>query len=436
MPEVPVDVEWVVAEDEKMERVVQRGKTTATPEWAHSVHVEVAGLQPDRWYWYQFKAGDELSPVGRTRTMPAAGSPTEKLRFAFASCQRYDQGFYTAYEHMANEDLDLVVFLGDYIYESGTKKNAVRPHNSGRIFTLSEYRNRIALYKTDPLLQRMHALVPWVVTWDDHETWNNMAGGADRSDEELARRAAAYKAYYEHMPLRRVSLPSGPDMLLYRGLSFGGLANFFVLDTRQYRTKQPKLDSPQDIMSPKATILGGAQREWLFRGLQQSPTQWNVLAQQVPIARIDFKAGEAPGYNTDKWFGYESERRRLLDHLLAMRRGNTVVITGDVHANYANDVFADYRGEKAPVAATEFVGTSITSDGDGEANPADREALLAKNPFMRFYNRERGYVLCELTPKTWRTDYRTVEYVRQPGAPIHTRASFVVENGRPGLQKA
>lgn len=246
MPPEPVLVSWQVAEDEKMTKVVQRGEVAANPDWAHSVHVEVEGLKPDRWYWYQFRVGNEVSPLGRTRTMPAEGSDPAKLRFAFASCQRYGDGYYTAYEHMAAEDIDLVVHLGDYIYEKGCKPDAVRKFSGGTTYTLEDYRKRLALHKTDPALQRMHALVPWIVTWDDHETWNNFAGAAQRSESQLKRRAAAYKAYYEHMPLRRISLPVGPDMQLYRRLAFGQLADFLfsIPVSIEPNSLRPRISTP------------------------------------------------------------------------------------------------------------------------------------------------------------------------------------------------
>jgi len=226
-----VAVAWQVGEDEAMTKVVQKGTSVAAADWAHAVHVEVAGLRPDRWYWYQFKAGNEVSPKGRTRTLPERNSQPERLRFAFASCQHYEAGLYTAYEHMAREEVDLVFHLGDYIYEGAAKEGGVRMHNSKELLSLEDYRNRYALYKSDAALQAMHAAAPWFVTWDDHEVDNNYAGltpddrPVNRRIQFAQRRANAYKAYYEHMPLRRSSLPNGPDMQLYRRQTFGGWRN-------------------------------------------------------------------------------------------------------------------------------------------------------------------------------------------------------------------
>ncbi len=300
MDSQPVEVTWEIADDDAMRRVVHRGTAVATPDLAHSVHVEVNGLAPDRWYWYRFRVGDAESPIGRTRTTPAEDFTPQKLRFAFASCQDYEDGHYTAYEHMANDDLDMVFHLGDYIYEDAPNDGLVRKVVGTELQSLDDYRLRYAQYKSDPLLQAMHARCPWIVTWDDHEVSNDYAG--EFSEEPvidpakfLVRRAAAYQAYYETMPLRKESLPRGPNMRLYRKMSFGRLAEFLVLDTRQYRTDQPYAGEKHDIddlaASPKATILGGQQMQWLQSSLARSTARWNVLAQQVMMAAVDFTPG-------------------------------------------------------------------------------------------------------------------------------------------------
>lgn len=445
MDAVPVEVSWQVAEDEGMGKVVKQGTAIATPEWGHSVHVEVEGLQPDRWYWYQFKAGGEVSPKGRTRTFPVNEAMPERLRLAFASCQHFEAGLYTAYEHMVKEDLDLVIHLGDYIYEKGGTDNRVRKHTGPEITTINDYRNRHAQYKSDPALQAMHATAPWLVTWDDHEVDNNYA--SDISEEKkvkrkdfLLRRAAAYQAYYEHMPLRRRAMPKGPDMLLYRKVGYGRLADFHVLDTRQYRSDQPCGDGRKPLcdeaMDPRASLLGAIQRDWLLENLAKSPSTWNVLAQQVMMARADLMPGLEVGYSMDQWPSCEMERRRILRYFDEQRISNPVVLTGDIHTNWANDLIADFDNLDSKVVATEFVGTSISSNGDGPLPGKDPAATLAENPFVKFHSAERGYVRCEITPKLWKTDYQAVEYVTRPGAPLHTRASFVVEDGKAGLQKA
>jgi alkaline phosphatase D len=444
----PVEVSWQVATDEKMSRVVRRGTAIARAEWAHSVHVDVTGLEPARWYWYQFKVGGDVTPVARTRTAPAAESLPERARFAFVSCQKYQDGYFTAFEHLAREDNDVVLHLGDYIYEGEAHKKDV----PGRTFpahdcvTLEDYRLRYSLYKIDPALQAAHAAAPWILTWDDHEVSNDYAGDHDEHPDRftreafLRRRAAAYQAYYEHQPLRLASLPHGPDMLLYRRLEFGRLLSFHVLDTRQYRTVQPqgggrKPASPV-LLDPHGTLMGDRQRQWLFDGLVQSPAQWNAIAQQVLCARVDFAPGPEVVYAMDKWSGYEFERRRLLRHFHDAKIRNPVVLSGDIHCNWANELIADFDDLDSASVATEFVGTSITSDGDGGEKTAKSDAILAENPFVKFFNNERGYVRCEVTPAAWRADFRTVPYVSRRGAPLQTRATFRVESGRPKLLRA
>ena len=259
MPRQPISVQWQVATDDRMSRVVRSGTATASPDWAHSVHVEVTGLEPHRWYWYQFRAGSEMSPIGRTRTFPRAQSDVDRLRFAIASCQHFEVGLYTAYQHMAEEDLDLVMHLGDYIYENPGRDNLVRKHVGGELLTIDDYRNRYAQYRSDPALRAAHASFPFLVVWDDHEVDNNYAGLNDENGtpvEQFAlRRAAGYKAYYEHMPLRRSSIPKGALLQLYRPFTYGTLASISMLDTRQYRTDQPCGDN---VQLPCADVTGSA----------------------------------------------------------------------------------------------------------------------------------------------------------------------------------
>jgi alkaline phosphatase D len=444
MPHLNVEVAWQVAEDEQMTRVVQRGTTVAKPDWAHSVHVEVEGLRPDRWYWYQFKVGQEVSPKGRSRTLPLAKSLPERLRFSFISCNHYEHGHFTAFDHLCREDNDLIIHLGDYIYEGGIAEKAFRKHNSREIFTLQDYRNRYAQYQTDPLLQAAHAAAPWLVTWDDHEVDNNYANliPEEKSVEKIPlrqRRAHAYKAFYEHMPLRRAQLPDGPDLKLFRRVPFGRLADFHVLDTRQYRTDQPCGDKNgfpcPEVYDPKGTLLGPRQRRWLFKGLERSSATWNVLAQQVMMARVDRAPGEAIAHSMDQWPGYEMERRAVLKHFHEKRIANPVVLTGDIHTHWANELIADFDQLDSRVVATEFVGSSMTTGGNGNKNPKNLHDLHAENPFVKYYSAERGYVACQVTPREWRADFRCVDFIDKPHSPIGTRASYLVESGRPGLNR-
>ncbi|MEA5567018.1 alkaline phosphatase [Anabaena sp. UHCC 0399] len=445
MPSVNVPVRWQIARDEKMRQVVQRGTVLATPQLGHAVHVDVQGLEPNSWYWYQFTVGSEVSPIGRTRTAPALDSSIQQLNFAFASCQDWQNGLYTAYKHMAKEDLDLVVHLGDYIYEYGPRNGAPRQHNSPEIITLADYRNRYALYKSDVNLQAAHANFPWVVTWDDHEVDNNYANLTPEDNQSPTafeqRRANAYQAYYEHMPLRLSSLPTQSSMLLYRRLTFGNLAEFNVLDTRQYRTDQPCYDGLKPLcdeaLDPQATMTGAAQEDWLLQGLEKSQARWNVIAQQTILAQFDFNPN--PGiqlFNVDQWDGYVAARKRLLNFLEQRKPSNPVVITGDIHSSWVHDLKADFNNPLSATVGTEFVGTSISSDFPANFI-APVQAALSSNPHTKFFDGAyRGYVRCKLTKDNWQTDYRVVSSILDQNATISTLASFVVENGQPGAQKA
>jgi alkaline phosphatase D len=285
--------------------------------------------------------------------------------------------------------------------------------------------------------------VPWIVTWDDHEVDNNYANASSERDDPpelfLMRRAAAYQAYYENMPLRRAALPSGPSMRLYRHVSFGALASFFVLDTRQYRSNQPCGDGRKapcpEVFDPKATLLGPEQERWLFQQLDRSRSRWNLLPQQVLMARVDQTRGPEESYSMDQWAGYDADRTRVLEFLARRRPANPVVLTGDIHSNWVTDLKVDFRDEKSPVVATELVGTSISSGGDGMDVQPRTPDILAENPFVKFYNGQRGYVACDLTPGSLTAHYQIVEYVSRAGAPKLTRASFVVEDGKPGAAR-
>ncbi len=446
MPRENVGVTWTLAGDQAMTKVVRSGIATATPQLAHSVHVEVDGLEPDHWYWYRFHAGDAKSPVGRVRTMPADSALPPQLRMAFASCQHFEQGLFTAYENMVRDELDVVFHLGDYIYEYPGVDRRVRKHLGAEPRTLDEYRIRYAQYKSDPNLQRAHAHCPWVVTPDDHEVENDYAGSVaeDRGVdpiEFLERRARAYQAYYEMMPLRRRSLPEGPDIRLYRTIRFGRLAEFQVLDTRQYRTDQPnggRRSSLNDAaLASRNTLLGPTQAGWLQARLIESQATWNVLAQQVMMGMAAYRSSTGDlVYSMDQWPGYAHERIQLVKFLSERRVPNPVVLTGDIHSNWVNELRTDDRQHDSAVVATEFVGTSISTGGNGYDKAKYQDRLLSDNPGVKFHNGQRGYVRCTITPRVWRSDYHVVEQVTQPRPIATTKASFVVEAGKAGVVRA
>jgi alkaline phosphatase D len=445
MPAEAVAVRYEVAEDEGFTRIIRQGSTTATPDWAHSVHVEVTGLAPDRPFFYRFHCAGATSPVGRARTFPAAGAAPGSLRFAFASCQHYEQGFFTAYGQMVADDPALILHLGDYIYEQATRGQPVRDQHGGDALSLADYRRRHAVYKTDEHLQAAHRHCPWIVTWDDHEVANDYWGGhssdpAVSPEAFAARRAAGYQAYYEHLPLRRAHLPHGAGMPLHRRVSFGSLAEFFVLDTRQHRTQQPCGNGnrqPCDgVLDEAATLTGPEQERWLLDGFAASSSTWNILAQQVMMARVDRSPGPVEAFSMDQWPGYERQRRRILAAFAARPAANPLVLTGDIHSHWANDLVAAEGDAAGRVVGTELVTTSISSGGNGTAAPAGLAALHSENPFVKFHNAQRGYVACDLTPTRCLATFRVVDVVTRPGGAVSTAATFAVESGRPGLHTA
>ncbi len=449
---LPVRVRWEIAADDAMRTIVSSGEAVADPKWAHSVHVEAQGLEPDRWYWYRFRAGDAQSPVGRTRTAPAASANVRRLRFAFASCQQYEHGYYGAYRHIVADAPDLVAFLGDYIYESSWGRERVRHHGAPEALTLDDYRARYALYKSDADLRAAHAACPWIATWDDHEVINDYAddqGGTDLSPEQfMARRAAAYRAYFEHMPLPPSMRPDGPRLRLYTHLDWGSLARFCVLDDRQYRTiqacaKQRRRGGPgttldpetcAELAEPSRSMLGREQEAWLATALGTSPSAWNVLAQQTRMAQWDNKPGPGRTAWTDGWDGYPAARRRLLQFLGDRKVSNPVAIGGDVHSFHVAQLRTDFDDPASPVVASEFVGTSITSHGPSQERV---QKLLPDNPHVLFAEGgSRGYVRVDVERGLWRADLRAMASVADPAASCGTLASYVVEAGRAGPVRA
>jgi alkaline phosphatase D len=445
MPPHKVPVRWTLAADEHCRRVVRRGATFATPELGHSVHVEVGGLAPDREYFYRFDVGRDESPVGRTRTAPAFGHGDRGVDFAFVSCQDFADGFYTAFRHLAAEDVAFVLHLGDTIYENPpTDEGVRRVDGTGEPVTLEQYRSRHALYRTDPDQQLVYATHPFIVTFDDHEVDNDWSDGLPQDPDEqppdawAARRAAAFQGFWENMPLRRSAMPRGSAIPLYRRLRFGGLMEMSVLDTRQFRS----LTEPcgygtgppcPEVFDPARTMLGAEQERWLLDGLDRSRARWNVIAQQVPLSRIDLGAGADVQLKLDKWDAYPVARDRLLGFIEQRRPSNPMVISGDLHDGWVFDVKRDFEDPASATLSTELVGNSISSDGDGSEVSEDGAAAAGENPHLRFHTNRRGYVRCSVTRERWQADFRILPFVSRPGAPVSTRATFVVDDGRPGV---
>ncbi len=454
-----VAVRWEMADDEQFRQPLRAGETLAVAELGHAVHVEVSGLAPDRWVFYRFIAGDAVSPVGRTRTFPAPDAAASRLRLAYASCQRWEHGHFSAWRHMRDENLDAVLFLGDYIYEYPGASDAVRVPPGGWVLTLDDYRNRYALYRGDADLQAMHAACPWLVTWDDHEVQNDYAGlkegnGGPPVADFAARRAAAYQAYYEHMPLRAevltrklAGLTRGAEMRIYGQVPFGRLASICLLDDRQYRDPQvcnkdgrtgsSMVDPAKcaDWGDPRRSLLGAAQEQWLdaqFARARGGAT-WNVLGQQTLFGRRDFRQGPGATLWNDGWDGYEAARGRLTASLQRHAVPNPVLLGGDVHESWVGHVKADYLKPESAALGVEFCGTSITS----RAAPGDRVAeQLAENPHFVFAdNQRKGYGVAEFTPRRLTTTLRVVDDVRQPVTRIETLARFEVQAGRAVIER-
>lgn len=448
-----VPVQWELAEDEAFRRVVASGTETAVAADAHSVHAEPTGLQPAREYWYRFTASGQRSAAGRTRTAPAPGADVARFDFLIASCQRWDTGHYAAWrdaaELAARSTLDAVLFMGDYIYEYSSGPSAVRPtHTTGKVRTLADYRQRYALHKSDLHLQAAHAAAPWLLVWDDHEVDNDYAGlqGQDLQPAFATQRAAAYRAYWEHMPLPKAARPTGAEMRMHGALDWGRLARILLLDDRQYRDAQvcPKpgkggsntlrtADCP-DFADPRRTLLGRAQEDWLAQSWS-SDRPWNLLAQQTLMSRFTWRspADGGPEFWTDGWDGYAPARQRLLDVVAQKKLPGAVVLGGDVHANYVASLKADFDRPDSATVASEFCGTSISSLG----LPQERlNRALTLNPHvLHGRSDQRGTQRFTLTPGQLQVELRVVDDARNPDSAVRAGERFVVEAGRPGPQR-
>jgi alkaline phosphatase D len=448
-----VPVAWELAADEGFRTVVGRGQTTTDPAFAHTVHVEVSGLKPGRPYWYRFSALGHRSAAGLTRTAPAPGAANDRLKIAVASCSHWELGWFSAYRHMAAERPDLVFFLGDYIYEYSNRPDRadrVRPHEQQpEVVSLTEYRRRYALYHTDPDLQALHAAAPCLATWDDHEVQNDYSNrwsqNLDVSEADfLKRRAAAYRAFWEHMPMRRSALPVGPDARIYGATPYGGLADILLLDGRQYRTIQPcptptarrgHVDACPDLTDPSRTMLGWDQETWLHARFKQGRARWTMVAQDLLIAGVNQTTPEGqPGHFTDGWDGYQATRSRMLDALGTAGARNPVFFAGDIHSFWATDLKADYANPASKTVGSEFVGTAIAQEHPAPKAFVDVEA---RNPHVRYFDQTtNGYFTVDVSPSRLETRFRAISDRRDRAATVVTLKSFVVENGRPGVQLA
>ena len=404
----PVTIGWHIGADDAMSDIVASGEAITDPAHGHSAHVDVRGLDPARTYWYRFFVGDYESEIGRTRTTPAPGFMADRLVLGHVSCQRYEAAFWTAFEDLAEHDLDAVLHCGDYIYERHGR-SGVRSLDLPEPLDLEGYRAVYGAYKGDPALQAAHLVAPWIVTWDDHEVENNYQGdvpedGSDTPDRAafLRRRADAYQAWWEHMPVR-LPAPDGPVFAIHRGVDFGELLSLSVLDTRQFRTDQ--VCNPNDIgprcpgaETDEFTVFGAAQEAWLFDRLSASSARFNVLQQQVVMQQWRFLPGDA-AWNLDQWDGYPAARQRLLEWFRSTELSNPIVLTGDVHSSWAGSLALDFDDADSEVVGTEFVGTSVSSDAP-ELLETVAPIAVANGPHLQWAQvTRRGWVRHIVTPE-------------------------------------
>jgi alkaline phosphatase D len=447
MPASAVEVLWEIAEDEQFSKLRQEGRVLAVPEHAHSVHVKVKGLGSDRRYFYRFRVGDQLSPVGRTRTAPAAAAPVRQLRFALASCQHYEQGLYAVHREIAEQSLDFVLFVGDYIYESTNSRFRIRSHESfERPTDLDGYRARHATYKMDADLQAAHAAHPWILTWDDHEVSNDYANDRSRDTDNASRflqlRAAAYKAYFEHMPVDPDRSPMGASMQIHDHWSWGQLAELWTLDARQYRHAQACsepdgsgskiLGACAELKDPQRSILGMAQEDWLHQGLTQSQRQWKLLGLNSQFSSTTVQTPLGHRIYSDGWDGYPFAQQRLLDVLSRSQMSNVIFMGGDVHRHVASQIRTRANDPDAPIVAAEFICSSVTTRGLSEFL---NNIVQTSNPdSIHSRSDERGYALIEITPQATHCIFRSTAFpVVSRLAPLHTQAEFFSFTDRPGV---
>jgi alkaline phosphatase D len=441
-----IPVRWRIALDEDMREVVRSGRATASPDLAHAVHVEVNGLGSHADHWFQFSVDDEESPVGHFRTAPGRNESASQLQLAFATCQDWPSGFYTAYRDMLQDDLDLVIHLGDYTYEylidSSKRAGEIPAGFEEETVDLRTYRLRHTLYKLDPDLQAAHQRFPFSIIWDDHEVQNDYSGLAPEYGEPsldfTARRAAAYQAFYEHVPIRRSALAKNFDELrIYRRLNFGRLAELTLLDDRQYRDDNPCGDGESlrcdAAFDEDVQMLGDRQERWTRNGFQRSQSQWNLVGQQLLLAELEHQPIEVGRYWNDAWDGYPTARRRLLDAVAESGVANPVFFTGDWHSTFVNDLKLDFKDAAAAPIATEFVTPAITTGGDDTPYGPYYGPMIPFNPHIKYYEGDRrGFMKATITEQELRVDLRFVTDVESGTGTGYVERTFVVQDGVAG----
>lgn len=458
MPNKSVEVQWEIASDPEFKSIIQSGVEIAHPDLAHSVHVEVEKLDSSSSYWYRFKLADYVSTVGKTKTLPTATQHLNAVTLAVVGCQNYEAGYFTAYDYLSKESgIDAVYHYGDYIYEGGIGHGSSRGYDDLRVsvaerrhineepFNLKDYRLRYAQYKTDPHLQKAHAVFPFIITIDDHEIVNNWAGLHDANGmpeaEFIKRRAAAFQAWYEHIPVRRSQQPKDHNLLTHRSFDFGNLLRLSVLDTRQHRDnrlctvaqKKEGITWCRKESTETETMLGVEQEKWLEQQMQHNK-RWNVLAQQVmlmPYDRQKKRDGKVSISGKDSWDGYPIARKKFIQSLKKYPQHNNIILTGDIHQYFVGVLPENPLDFSSKALATELLTTSISSSGNGIKIRPGQEYLLERNPHMQYINDQRGYQLVTFNQNQCITELKIIDQVEKPGGIMTTAAKFVIDVGNP-----
>ena len=442
MPPVSVPVQWELALDPAISRIVRRGEAIATPELAHSVHVELDGLEPDREYWYRFIASSNESPIGRTKTLPHRESRPDSFRFITASCQNYTHGYFVAYEHMIRDEPDFIIHLGDYFYDTSFGETFRKHETEKPPVSLADFRRRHALYKTDRNLQHAHAQIPFFTTIDNHDAIE------DDDPDKYAQRAAAYQAWYEHMPVRGYEAPGDNHFDLHRRIPIGELIQISLLDGRQFRDSKEICDNNDYpdygfgnyrercdlVFDDDRSMLGKDQEQWLTANLVENTSSWNVIASPGPFLPFRYQHDGKQLSYIGAWDIYPANRARVADAIEAAEVGHPLILSGDVHSFWAVDG-SQIRdpGERIPVV--EFVASSVTANWPEQlARPVTEN--LPHNPQVRFYEPDkRGYLLHDVSETEWKTTFRAMDDVRDERSSATNLATFVVSKGEPGFKR-
>lgn len=451
MPPRAVEVVWELSQDERFEYVDRSGIAVAGPDGAHSVHVEAADLLPDRVYYYRFKAGGQVSPIGRTRTAPDPMQSPARLRVALASCQHYEAGYYTVHREIASAQVDLVIFLGDYIYETrASSRQRMRSHPMRFAkFDVDEYRIHHASYKLDADLRACHAAHPWLLIWDDHDAINDYAGDFARSipdrDTFLRVRTAAYRAYFEHLPISPRRAPIGSRMAMQEHYQWGSLAEFWALDGRQFRSRPVCRDSQHSFMggkllwgcdqvhAPQRSILGADQEAWLAQGLASSMSTWKFIVQPTQVAPGAIRTPLGALVYGDGWDAFPAARERLMEMIAQPRVADVVCLSGDVHRHVAANLRWRPSDQASPVIASEIAVTSIATPGLSELITS---WMKSTNPdLLHARSDERGYALLDITPERITCEFRGTRHPVRPTSTLHTQARYVIDRGAPGPRR-